>query len=49
MTKGRNSTIKLFKRLSEITDVKPSRATPYHPMGNGMCMKRMEYDNNKHA
>lgn len=27
----------LFKHLSETTDVKPSRTTPYHPTGNGLC------------
>ena len=31
---------KLFKRLSEITGIKPSKTTAYHPIGNGFC-KRM--------
>ena len=30
----------LFKRLSEVTGIKPSKTTSYHPMGNGLC-KRM--------
>ena len=26
-----------MKELYEITDVMKSRATPYHPIGNGLC------------
>ena len=37
---GKQFDNKLFKRLSEITGVKPSRATPYHTMGNGLCERR---------
>ena len=36
---GKEFDSKLFKRLSQITDVKPSQTTPYHPLGNGLCEK----------
>ena len=34
---GKEFNNKLFKHLSEITSVKPSQTTPYHPMGDGLC------------
>ena len=37
---GKEFENKLVKRLSEITVIKPSKATPYNPMGDRLC-KRM--------
>ena len=31
---GKEFDNKLFKRLSEITGIKPSKTTAYHPIGN---------------
>ena len=39
---GKELSNKLFKQLAEITSIKPSRTTPYHPMGNGLC-ERMNW------
>ena len=31
---------KFSKRLSEITRIKPSKTTPYRPMGKGLCKRK---------
>ena len=36
---GKEFDNKLFKRLSEIIGIKPSKTTSYHPVGNRLCKR----------
>ena len=36
---GKKFDNKLFKRLSEITGIRPLETISYHPVGNGLCKR----------